>query len=56
MSLLLEITMSLAMLGIAAYTVAMACIAVMAHRAKVEMSKPQEESLPPYLTGEDLLG
>jgi hypothetical protein len=55
MSLLLEICVSLAMLGIAVYTGALACIAVMAHRAKVAMSK-QPEIQPPYITGEDLLG
>lgn len=56
MSLFLEISVSLAMIGIAVYTGAMACIAVMAHRAKVAMAEPQEETHPPYITGEDLLG
>ena len=56
MSLFLEISMALAMLGIAVYTCVMAGIAVMAHRAKVAMNKPQLESHPPYITGEDLLG
>ena len=56
MSLFLEICVSLAMIGIAVYTSAMACIAVMAHKAKVAMTQGQEETHPPYITGEDLLG
>ena len=56
MSVFLEISMSLAMLAIAVYAVAMAWIAVMAHQAKVGLSQSGEETLPPYITGEDLLG
>tara|TARA_B100001094_G_C17439586_1_gene443014 strand:+ start:181 stop:378 length:198 start_codon:yes stop_codon:yes gene_type:complete len=56
MSLFLEICMSLAMLGIAVYTGSMALIAILAHKAKVEMTKPTQEVHPPYVTGEDLLG
>lgn len=56
MSVFLEVSISLAMLGIAVYAVAMAWIAVMAHRTKVGLSQPTQEALPPYITGEDLLG
>lgn len=56
MSLFLEMCMSLAMLGIAAYTATMACIAILAHKEKVKMNTPRQESHPPYVTGEDLLG
>ena len=55
MSLLLEICMSLAMLGIAVYTGVLAVIALMAHKAKVELTKGTEEKFPPYMTGEDLI-
>ncbi len=55
MSLFLEVCASLAMIGIALYTGALAVIAVMAHKAKVEMTKAREEKFPPAFTGEDLL-
>ena len=47
--------MSLAMLGIAVYTGVLAAIAVMAHKAKVQLTKGREEKFPPYMTGEDLI-
>lgn len=55
MSLFLEICVSLAMIGIALYTGALAVIAILAHKAKVEMTKAREEQFPPAFTGEDLL-
>lgn len=55
MSLFFEICASLAMLSIAFYTGALAVISVMAHKAKVEMTKAREEQFPPAFTGEDLL-
>ena len=55
MSLFLEICVSLAMIGIALYTGALAVIAILAHKAKVEMTKAREEQFPPAFTGEELL-
>jgi hypothetical protein len=55
MSLFLEICVSLAMIGIALYTGALAVIAILANKTKVEMTKAREEQFPPAFTGEDLL-
>ena len=55
MSLFLEVCVALAVLGIGFYAAALGCIAILAHKAKVAMSRPREEQLPTYITGEDLL-
>ena len=55
LSLLVEITVSLAMLSAAVYMGILSFVCLAAHRAKVEMTRPREENEPPFMTGEDLL-
>tara|TARA_R100001460_G_scaffold30312_3_gene59810 strand:- start:4380 stop:4580 length:201 start_codon:yes stop_codon:yes gene_type:complete len=55
MSIFLELCIAIAMLAVGFYVVALGCIAILAHKAKVEMSQPTKEQYPTYISGEDLL-
>ena len=55
MSIFLELCIAIAMLAVGFYVVALGCIAILAHKAKVEMSQPTKEQFPTYISGEDLL-
>ena len=55
MSLLVEIAVSLAMLSGAVYMGILSFVSLGAHRPKAALSRPREETDPPFMTGEDLL-